>query len=344
MMKKFTSLGFYGNKKTSQKKTKDVDEDEFDIVDEEEEEEEEQEDVQEKTTSKNVSTQDIQDDEFDIDEEEEEEEEEEVEEENEEEENVIGMETDSVQEKETAPIQKSVPAKKTNEHKDSNTSETNDNVNSDSSGDNEEMVEAEEAISKEVISEEVVLEEQPTQKVIPPEDEPKKMRSKRKASESFKRAGQPSKNKPSKRGKGIGKTIKMSDGGAGGKTSKRAKLKSKTPVKTPYRFRPGTIALREIRKFQKSYDMLLPKLPFDRLVREICQKEFPNSDIRWKGTALRGLQEASEAYMVEYYEDTNLVTIHGKRITITPNDARLVLQLKKRDATSQGFISKKGTR
>ena len=69
-----------------------------------------------------------------------------------------------------------------------------------------------------------------------------------------------------------------------------------TGVKKPHRYRPGTVALREIRRYQKSTDLLIRKLPFQRLVREIAQ-DFKN-DLRFQGTAILALQEAAEAYLV----------------------------------------------
>ena len=78
------------------------------------------------------------------------------------------------------------------------------------------------------------------------------------------------------------------------------------------RYRPGTVALREIRRYQKSTNLLLRKLPFQRLVREIAQAF--NSDLRFQSTALLALQEAAEAYLVALFEDTNLCAIHAKRV------------------------------
>jgi len=92
-------------------------------------------------------------------------------------------------------------------------------------------------------------------------------------------------------------------------------------VKKAHRFRPGTVALREIRKYQKSTELLIRKLPFQRLVRETAQ-DF-KSDLRFQGTAVLALQEASEAYLVSLFEDTNLCAIHGKRVTIMPKDIQL---------------------
>ena len=97
-------------------------------------------------------------------------------------------------------------------------------------------------------------------------------------------------------------------------------------VKKPHRFHPGTVALREIRKFQKSTELLIRKLPFQRLVREIAQ-EF-KTDLRFQGSAISALQEASEAYLVSLFEDTNLCAIHAKRVTIMPKDMQLARRIR----------------
>ena len=94
----------------------------------------------------------------------------------------------------------------------------------------------------------------------------------------------------------------------------------------PYRYRPGTRARIEIRQLQRSTDLLIRKLPFQRLVREIAQ-DFKN-DLRFQGSAIMALQEASEAYLVNIFEDTNLIAHHAKRITITPSDLRLALRIR----------------
>ena len=81
-------------------------------------------------------------------------------------------------------------------------------------------------------------------------------------------------------------------------------------VKKSHRFRPGTVALRQIRQYQKSTELLIRKLPFQRLVREIAQ-DF-KTDLRFQSTAIAALQEASESYLVGLFEDTNLCAIHAK--------------------------------
>lgn len=90
--------------------------------------------------------------------------------------------------------------------------------------------------------------------------------------------------------------------------------------------RPGTVALREIRRYQKSTELLIRKLPFQRLVREIAQ-DF-KTDLRFQSAAIGALQEASEAYLVGLFEDTNLCAIHAKRVTIMPKDIQLARRIR----------------
>lgn len=84
--------------------------------------------------------------------------------------------------------------------------------------------------------------------------------------------------------------------------------------------------MREIRKYQKNTDLLIKKLPFERLVREIAQDY--KSDIRWQGVAVMALQESAEAYLVGLYEDSNLCSIHAKRVTIMPKDIQLARRIR----------------
>jgi histone H3 len=97
--------------------------------------------------------------------------------------------------------------------------------------------------------------------------------------------------------------------------------------KPPHRWRPGTVALREIRRYQKGTELLIRKLPFQRLVREVAQ-DYKN-DLRFQATAILALQEAAEAYLVNLMEDTNLCAIHGKRVTIMPKDITLARRIRK---------------
>jgi histone H3 len=99
-------------------------------------------------------------------------------------------------------------------------------------------------------------------------------------------------------------------------------------VKKPHRYRPGTVALREICRFQKTTELLIRKAPFQRLVREIAQKISKNKDLRFQSLAVLALHEASEAYMVGMFEDTNLCAVHAKRVTIMPRDMLLARRLR----------------
>ena len=97
-------------------------------------------------------------------------------------------------------------------------------------------------------------------------------------------------------------------------------------IKKPHRFRPGTVAIREIKKYQKSTELLIKKLPFQRIVREIAQDY--NSGLRFQISAVSALQEATENYIISLFEDTNLCAIHAKRVTIMPKDMKLAKRIR----------------
>jgi len=94
-----------------------------------------------------------------------------------------------------------------------------------------------------------------------------------------------------------------------------------------FRYRPGTVALREIRKFQRTTDLLVRKLPFCRLVREISNM-MTAIPFRWTGEALLALQESMEDFIVHLFEDCNLCAIHAKRVTIMPKDMQLARRIR----------------
>lgn len=136
----------------------------------------------------------------------------------------------------------------------------------------------------------------------------------------------------------------ITSGGAIGKKAK-PKLKSKAaaagappkepPQKRPHRFRPGTVALREIRHYQKSTELLIRKRPFQLLIREIAQAfvgaglgSGGGGGLRFQATAIQALQQASESYLVGLFEDTNLCAIHAKRVTIMPKDMQLARRIR----------------
>ncbi|VDO05995.1 unnamed protein product [Rodentolepis nana] len=97
-------------------------------------------------------------------------------------------------------------------------------------------------------------------------------------------------------------------------------------LKKLHRCRPGTMALREIRKYQKSTELLIRKVPFQRLVKEIAQNY--RTDLRFRSAAIGAMQEAADAYLVGLFEDTNLCAIHAKRITIMPRDLQLARRIR----------------
>ena len=99
-----------------------------------------------------------------------------------------------------------------------------------------------------------------------------------------------------------------------------------TKGRKPRRYKPGTVALREIRRFQKSTELLIRRTPFQRLVREIAQTYSPY--LRFQSGAIIALQEAAEAYLVGLLEDSNLCAIHAKRVTIMPRDMQLVRRIR----------------
>jgi histone H3 len=86
--------------------------------------------------------------------------------------------------------------------------------------------------------------------------------------------------------------------------------------------------LREIRKYQKGVNLLIPKLPFQRLVQEVIDDMSNKKGFRLQSHALEALREASEAYLVDLFDDTNLCALHAKRITIMPKDMQLARRIR----------------
>ena len=116
--------------------------------------------------------------------------------------------------------------------------------------------------------------------------------------------------------------------GSGKLPVKRA-LSKDGGVKKRARYRPGTVALRDIRRYQKSTELLIRRLPFERLVREIARTEANSLDnYRFQKSAVLALQEASEAYLVGLFEDAYLCTFHAKRITCMSKDLQLARRIR----------------
>lgn len=127
-------------------------------------------------------------------------------------------------------------------------------------------------------------------------------------------------------------TARKSTGGKAPRKTLGTKAARKTApstggVKKVHRWRSGTVALREIRRYQKSTDLLIRKLPFQRFVRELAQEH--KNDLRFQARAILALQEAAESYLVGVFEDANLCAIHAKRVTIMTKDIRLAQQIRK---------------
>lgn len=108
-----------------------------------------------------------------------------------------------------------------------------------------------------------------------------------------------------------------------------------TPTRKKRKLKPGTKALREIRKYQKTTELLIPKMPFARLVREVANdfitsaySGLGSSGLRWKSTAVLALQEATEAYLIHLFEDANLCAIHAKRVTLMQRDIQLARRIR----------------
>ena len=91
------------------------------------------------------------------------------------------------------------------------------------------------------------------------------------------------------------------------------------PTKKPHRYRPETVALREIRRYQFTSELLIRKAPFSRLVCKIA-KGITKEVNRWTSDAIKALQEASE--------DSNALSIHSKHVTLMPKVVQLIRQIR----------------
>ena len=109
----------------------------------------------------------------------------------------------------------------------------------------------------------------------------------------------------------------------GGKNVKKMRKQ-----RSNHRFRPGTRALMHIRKYQKSTESLVRKLPFQRLVRHLVQQLCGQMSVRMQTAALYVLQQAFEAYVISLFEDSNLCAIHSKRVTVMPKDLQLAIRIR----------------
>lgn len=120
---------------------------------------------------------------------------------------------------------------------------------------------------------------------------------------------------------------------SGSKASKVSKAKKKTAaaeggIKSgkQRRFRPGTVAIREIKRYQKATTFMLSKAPFQRFIRAIC--EGIDAQLRFQSQALIALQEAAESYLTGLFEDANLCAIHASRVTVMKKDLELARRIR----------------
>jgi len=114
--------------------------------------------------------------------------------------------------------------------------------------------------------------------------------------------------------------------GGGKNLSAKVAARSMAGVKKPHRYRPGTVALREIRKMQKTTDLCIKKAPYQRLIKEIAQDFMTGA--KMQGAAVAALQEATEYHQVDVFEDSNLCAIHANRVTVMTRDLKLALRIR----------------
>lgn len=129
-------------------------------------------------------------------------------------------------------------------------------------------------------------------------------------------------------------TARKTTGGKAPRKQIATKAARKTSLPTPQtaskrtRYKPGTVALKEIRRYQNSTDLLIRKLPFQRFVRSIAQQY--KADVRFQGPALACLHESLEAYLTGVFEDANACAVHARRVTILKRDLSLVDKIRGR--------------
>ena len=103
-----------------------------------------------------------------------------------------------------------------------------------------------------------------------------------------------------------------------GPTAKKVKINGDGKVRKKHRYRPGTVALREIRQYQKGANLLIPKAPFRRLVREIAGQF--NQELRFGNATFEAIQNVAEANLVNLFRDTNKAAVHANRVGINKRD------------------------
>ena len=111
-----------------------------------------------------------------------------------------------------------------------------------------------------------------------------------------------------------------------GKKAAKKAASGSSGMKKSFRWRPGTVALREVKKYQKSTEMLVAKAPFSRLVREVAETH--KAGLRFAASAVAAIQEATESFVISLLSDANLTALHANRVTAMPRDLQLVRRLR----------------
>ena len=132
-------------------------------------------------------------------------------------------------------------------------------------------------------------------------------------------------------------TARKSTGGKAPRKQLQTKVARKTApatggLKKPHRFKPGTVALREVRRYQKSTECLTRRLPFQRLVRE-CAHGF-KAELRFERAAMLCLQQAMEMWVSTVLDDAQCYCIHAKRVTLQGKDVHLAMKIISRHRTN----------
>ncbi|KAF2637737.1 histone-fold-containing protein [Massarina eburnea CBS 473.64] len=133
--------------------------------------------------------------------------------------------------------------------------------------------------------------------------------------------------RPTRGGGSAGRGGRTSTGSRKSEEGMRLGQPGPAPSRVKRRYKPGALALKEIRRYQKTTELLLLKAPFQRLVREICANVTDSAD-RWQSMAIEALQVATEAFLVSLFHDANLCAIHCKRVTIMQKDIQLARRLR----------------
>lgn len=103
-------------------------------------------------------------------------------------------------------------------------------------------------------------------------------------------------------------------------------------VRRRRRYKPGTVALREVRRYQRGTDLLIRRLPYQRFVRSVADTHASGTNnaegLRFQGAAIDLLQEASENYLISCLIDAKKLSAHANRIGVNKRDIAMVLEVR----------------